>query len=190
MRSVIIVINAAARLFIVAAVAAGLYAIAPRPGPKDAPQPPVGANGKPWWLGQLDHVPPNNPHKPTVPVIPRDKPDGWIDLPLESNWRGVVQIDGDYREVECRIWKARHTEPGFGADITILTPGASPERVSAQGATEDYEGRLWLHVSSEATGSKLAGATIRLVAHAFGKALHGSYYTNSIRGKFALSRVD
>lgn len=123
-------------------------------------------------------------------MIPKDKPDGWIDLPAESNWRGVVEIDGGYHEVECRIWKARHAEPGFGADITILSPDAPPERASAQGATEDNEGRLWLHVSSEQAGTRLAGATIRLVAHAFSKALHGSYYTSSIRGKFALSRTD
>ena len=121
-----------------------------------------------------------------MPVIPKDRPDGWIDLPTESNWRGVVQIDGVYREVECRFWKARYYKPGFGADITILAPGGLPERIEASGDTEDKTGIVWLHVSSEAVGTRLAGATIRLVSHAYGKALHGTYYTSSIKGKVAL----
>ena len=190
MRSLIIVINAAARLALIAALALALYVVAPRPRPEPGTTPRAPEQDDPWWIGQLNYLPPGNPSNPTVPVIPKDRPDGWIDLPTESNWRGVVQIDGVYREVECRFWKARYYKPGFGADITILAPGGLPERIEASGDTEDKTGIVWLHVSSEAVGTRLAGATIRLVSHAYGKALHGTYYTSSIKGKVALSRTD
>src|SRR4051812_35109611 len=114
MRVILVIINAAARLVLIAVLAAGLYVIAPRPRPAASPTPHAPRQDDPWWIGHLNYLPPGNPSKPTVPVIPRDKPDGWIELPTESNWRGVAQIDGVYREVECRLWKARYYKPGFG----------------------------------------------------------------------------
>jgi len=219
------VATAAFRLSFVAAVGAFVYLHHERIVP-DVPVPPkpvkryiIGGDSKPEWIypphisaGATEtQIQPQRPvtFNPRIPVVHPPEPDKVVRLPLRSKWRGVIQLDGTWREVVLDLCSVERRSDGkdtasrLDADISILADGKPGPVAHAEGEApktglvrpwEDplNDNRIWLHAWKEGPIEQLAGAVIALTSFQDTTQLSGSYYVTGkpkLVGKIALALI-